>query len=51
MRGAESGLHRRFEAQRVLDVDSREWFELKSQELVGEVEKAFEEVGGEDEWI
>ena len=47
MRGAESGLHRRFEAWRVLDVDSREWFELESEELVKEVETAFEEAGNE----
>ncbi|KAL8791152.1 MAG: hypothetical protein Q9195_006049 [Heterodermia aff. obscurata] len=48
MRGAESRLHRRFEAQRVLDVDSREWFELESEELVREVEGAFQEVGSGD---
>ena len=47
MRDAESRLHRRFEAQRVLDVDSREWFEFGDEELVREVERAFEEVGSE----
>ena len=47
MRDAESRLHRWFEAQRVLDVDSREWFEFGDEELVREVERAFEEVGSE----
>ena len=47
MRGAESGLHGRFEAWRVLDVDSREWFELESEDLVREAERAFEEPGSE----
>lgn len=50
MRRAESGLHERFERQRVRDVDAREWFDFADGGVV-EVESAFGDTGfdsGED---
>jgi len=39
MRNAETNLHRRFEAQRVLNLNAREWFDFNDG--IGEVETAF----------
>lgn len=39
MRGAESALHQRYEAQRVLNLNAKEWFDFGGG--IEEVESAF----------